>query len=418
MTLADLHVLFPPSESAHRYSYAELLRLYHETIESRLIVPASTDLIAEYKTFLRSKKGGKPGRDKHLGGGDAGADPISRLHAMCPALDLDLPAKEVYDVDSYQHVKALHTHPHIYGMQNVPNACTNLYSMMRFLIESVRVKRLACLQCSPREDATWNALREKLHDKNIQFFNRQIQDYTSYTFDNAMFILSLIHGSTAPIVFHCTAGFGRTGSVMYLILLYFHARRNRNVLRKPLLVKNHLTHEQVKATNLAKEYSFQSAEEFFDGGNVSHLKLRTVRLNIANQAVAHTLDLYEPTLTQTGYIQYTDPEFVDLTRQELRFTNYTLKDKSDVIRLEVAAEAADGGAPTSPKKRRARNECVSQPRKACGPYEKCTWTCGDYEKCSWVNGNKRKYCRSRRRSSGRTPRPPRLSKKTRYHPAA
>lgn len=414
MTLADLHVLFPPSESVHRYSYAELLRLYHETIESRLIVPASTDLIAEYKTYLRGKKGLKQGRDKHLGGGEAYAAPVS----VCPGLDLDLPSQEIYDDDDYQHLKGLHTHPHIYGMQNVPDACTDLYSMMRFLIESVRVKRLACLECSPREEEVWHALRESLQDQNIHFYNRQIQDYTSYTFDNAMFILSLIHGSTAPIVFHCTAGFGRTGSVMYLILLYFHARRNRNVLRKPLLDKEYLTHEQVNATNLAKEYSFQSAEEFFDADNVAHLQLRTCRLNIANQAVAHTLDLYEPTLTQTGYIQYTDPDFVDLDRQELRFTNYTLKDKSDVIRLEVAAEAADGGAPTSPKKRRARNECDSQPRKACGPHEKCTWTCGDYEKCSWVDGNKRKYCRSRQRSSGRTPRPPRLSKKTRYHPAA
>ena len=420
-TLAELHKIFPPYETVKKYSYRELLTLYNNINNRELVVPDSSELIDDYKTYLEnsSMTGGhdpqevkikdfvvgksyrseiegsqyffflkkfitskksddddetiytcdfeeiytiyKDGLIQKSDSASIGLveenyekyyeadesilakDPdlqgesyinrapnfIKNCHV---ALVDEIEAEENYPKrDNFQILKHLESHRYIYGMQNVSDDCEDLYKMMKYLRVNKNIKRFVCLQCGSYERDMWLYVAERVNElENSFFYDRHVQDYISYSFENAMSILQLIHESKDSIVFHCTAGWGRTGSVMFLILLYFRAIRNRNVLRKPLNIKTHYTDGDIEDTSLCKEYSFEAAKEFYEFKNLS-TKLWSDRINIAYQAVAHTVTLHDSTNTQTAYRQYTD--YDDLEKQTTLFTEYVLKDKKDIIIL-------------------------------------------------------------------------------------
>jgi len=294
-----------------------------------------------------------------------------------PYLDNTVKSAEIYGSPHFQHLKALENHSYIFGMQNVPDDCKELYQFMKFLREDKKIKRYVCLQCGPDEKDMWKyvGLRVEGHEDSL-FYNRQIEDYTSYTFENAMAILKLMHDGKDTIVFHCTAGWGRTGSVMFLILLYFSAKHNRNVLRKPLTTKTHFSDVELKATLLSKEYSFHAAKEFYELKGLSY-KLRCDRMNIAYQAVAHTLSLYDEGNPEIAYVQYND--YDKLEDQSTVFTEFILQDKKDIIIL------ADGDT-KSPGSRRS-NKTIRSNR--------------SFNKSIKSNRSSRKSSRSSSRSSSR-----------------
>ena len=271
-----------------------------------------------------------------------------------PYLDDTVKSAEIYKKSHFQQLKALENHKYIFGMQNVPNDCKELYQFMRFLREDKKIKRYACLECGPDEEDMWKYVGSRVegHEDSL-FYNRQIQDYTSYTFENAMAILKLMHDGKEPIVFHCTAGWGRTGSVMFLILLYFSAKHNRNVLRKPLTTKSHFSDVELEATLLSKEYSFDAAKEFYELDGTS-CKLRSDRMNIAYQAVAHTLSLYDEGNHEIAYVQYND--YDKLEDQSTVFTEFVLQDKKDIIIL------ADGDGRLNSTRSRVSNKTIKSNR--------------------------------------------------------
>jgi protein-tyrosine phosphatase len=271
-----------------------------------------------------------------------------------PHLDNTVKSAEIYGSSHYQKLKALESHKYIFGMQNVPYDCKELYQFMKYLRQDKKIKRYACLQCGPNEEDMWKYVGLRVEGLEESFFyNRQIQDYTSYTFENAMAILKLIHDGKDTIVFHCTAGWGRTGSVMFLILLYFSAKHNINVLRKPLTRKTHFTDSELEATLLAKEYSSEAAKEFYELNGTS-CKLRSDRMNIAYQAVAHTLSLYDEGNPEIAYIQYND--YDNLEDQSTIFTEFVLQDKKDIIIL------ADGDGRLNSTRSRVSNKTIKSNR--------------------------------------------------------
>ena len=419
-TLAELHKIFPPYESVKKYSYRELLTLYNNINNRELVVPDSTELIDDYKTYLEnsSMTGGNDPQEVKIKDFIVGKSYRSEIEGsqyflffkkfitskksdddetvyVCDfeeiytiykdgliqksdsasiglveenyekyyeadesilakdpglqgesyikrapnfiknchvALVDEIEAEENYPKrDNFQVLKHLESFRYIYGMQNVSDDCEDLYKMMKYLRVNKNIKRFVCLQCGSHERDMWLYVAERVNElDNSFFYDRHIEDYISYSFENAMSILQLIHESKDSIVFHCTAGWGRTGSVMFLILLYFRAIRNRNVLRKPLNTKTHYTDGDIEDTSLCKEYSFEAAKEFYEFKNLS-TKLWSDRINIAYQAVAHIVTLYDSTNTQTAYRQYTD--YDDLEKQTTLFTEYVLKDKADIIIL-------------------------------------------------------------------------------------
>ena len=102
------------------------------------------------------------------------------------------------------------------------------------------------------------------------------------------------------------------------------------MLRKPLTTKTHFTDSELEATLLAKEYSSEAAKEFYELNGTS-CKLRSDRMNIAYQAVAHTLSLYDEGNPEIAYVQYKD--YNKLEDQSTIFTEFVLQDKKDIIIL-------------------------------------------------------------------------------------
>jgi hypothetical protein len=140
---------------------------------------------------------------------------------------------------------------------------------------------------------------------------------------------------------------------MFLILLYFSAKHNKNVLRKPLTTKTHFTDSELEATLLAKEYSFDAAKEFYELNGTS-CKLRSDRMNIAYQAVAHTLSLYDEGNPEIAYVQYND--YDKLEDQSTIFTEFVLQDKKDIIIL------ADGDGTLNSERSKSFNRGIKSNR--------------------------------------------------------
>lgn len=366
-TFKELLDEFPPEEASRAYTYEELLRL-HEENKHRKIVPVNNDQLMS--TYVKSIIGGGRRRrnttkknksrritkrnkrsnrsrivkhpsfnKKYIGGGAFQLSqflkkmPAAHKNDICNDLviesvsDFDKlkdthPELEEYLNDDYQHLTPLKSYPFIFGMQTPQTEnCDKLLQFFRFLA-SKGIRRYVCLLCENSEPIVWNIVKKEY--PSCVFFNHEIEDYRPFTFNNAMSILAhVVLDKSTPIVFHCGAGHGRTGAVLYLILQYMRCVSNRNLLRRPLMKsKSNLTHTDLEKTFLCQEYSFDAAEEFYesiDKGRKERWPLRTERLNIINQVIANTLQVHHPTETQVAYMQFN--EFEDLSNQSLYFAN-------------------------------------------------------------------------------------------------
>jgi len=375
LSLAELHKVFPPAEASKTYSHEELLRMYRK-LKGENIVPVNNDaLMAGYvKTVLR-KSGGKKalmweseaaasGYEKTEDSGVC-SEVVTQSKKDMDDLVAKHPELEFYPTENWQHLKALKSYPAIFGMQKPTDNCDKLLQFFRFLA-SKGIRRYACLQCAANEPVVWSVVKKE-HDECV-FYNHQIQDYQPFTFENAMSILARIEADTiTPIVFHCTAGFGRTGSVMYLILQYMRCRSNRNLLRLPLMKsKSDFSHEEIEKTFLCKEYSFHAAEEFLEAKH-ENWRLRTKRLNIINQAVANSLQLFHPQETEVAYMQIDDID--DLSKQYLKFAKRLPQQVLENV-IELTAEAPKKRPKHGQKKECAANQVRNPITQRCNKIKK------------------------------------------------
>jgi hypothetical protein len=171
---------------------------------------------------------------------------------------------------------------------------------------------------------------------------------------------------------------------MFLILLFFQAEKNRQVLLNNLMTNIHeLSRDELMETELAHEYSYLAAEEFYElkeskaTGDASldsikhsiyvgHLKTRSTRINITNAIVAHFLDLTDPQPTPTAYTQYSTMD--DLNETIIQFPRFTRQDKSDIlgaadtgpaIQTEVVAAQQIDIVPADNKKRKLEDDTTN-----------------------------------------------------------
>jgi protein tyrosine phosphatase len=218
-------------------------------------------------------------------------------------LDELYPPEESYLVKSYQALKSLKSYSNIHGMQLISildNNCAVVYKFLKFLQQVHNITYFVCLQCDYADDINifWRQHMLK-SSAPVYYFRRPIKDYNPYTYECAMQIIALIeYIGDNRIVFHCTAGFGRTGSVMCLLLMYFKCIQNPNLLSYELPI-GVLPSDLIANSLLATEYSLDSANEFY-----IYSRLRSTRINILIKAIADSLQIYHPTGNRIAYRQY------------------------------------------------------------------------------------------------------------------
>ena len=354
LTSKYLDRVLPPKETSNEYSHAEKVKIFHEMTTAPIAPPPNAELMRRYVASLSKKVA--PRRNSIGGAYDHACFDITDLFARNREQTLEkYPAKEVYKhEDKYYKLTPLKSYPFIYGMQQPHSACETMLQFFRFLSQTKHIRRLVALQVQYGEKNTWEKIISELNPKRV-FYNKEIKDYHPFTFENAMSILALFEPNVhVRTVFHCYAGHGRTGSVMYLLLLYFKCKKDRALLAQPLLTEIYdiiagteqvsaSDHDKINATWLADEYGYEAADEFYKSHDQGY-KLRSRRINIANQAIANTLQLYYPDGERIGYMQYIEPAGEDeynLHDQKLFYADPLPKSDRETI-VEMAIQAREG----------------------------------------------------------------------------
>ena len=139
--------------------------------------------------------------------------------------------KESYPINDWQHIQPImfnickySVDTNVYGMQR-PNYLdkNQMFNVMSILLYKYNVTRYITVDNNYTEQIVWNDVVKTLVDKPkpiTEYYNRKIIDFTSFTPHNALWFLKNFIKPNTNTVLHCTAGFGRTGSVVLLYSIY------------------------------------------------------------------------------------------------------------------------------------------------------------------------------------------------------
>ena len=139
--------------------------------------------------------------------------------------------KESYPINEWQHIQPIMFNickysidTNVYGMQR-PNYLdkNQMFNVMSILLYKYNVTRYITVDNNYTEKIVWNDVVKTLVDKPkpiTEYYNRKIIDFTSFTPHNALWFLKNFIKPNTNTVLHCTAGFGRTGSVVLLYSIY------------------------------------------------------------------------------------------------------------------------------------------------------------------------------------------------------
>ena len=139
--------------------------------------------------------------------------------------------KESYPINEWQHIQPImfnickySVDTNVYGMQR-PNYLdkNQMFNVMSILLYKYNVTRYITVDNNYTEQIVWNDVVKTLVDKPkpiTEYYNRKIIDFTSFTPHNALWFLKNFIKPNTNTVLHCTAGFGRTGSVVLLYSIY------------------------------------------------------------------------------------------------------------------------------------------------------------------------------------------------------
>ena len=341
----ELDRMFSMDERSRPYTYDELRVIYYKLREPFKNL-TSKQLWSEYIQYLTQKTGGGicstfectqindliarkqdqyPDHPEHI------LDDNKReLLNLFPPFDERCDTSMMYQNQEsnsmpWQKLTQLTTYQNIYGMQglniNFRYNCDRLIRFMRFLYDTKKIKHIVFIENNWAINNVDEILSEKFlftHDiLRMSYHKIFIKDYESYSFPQAMDILALVdYILEESVVFNCSAGWGRTGSVLYLIIKYKKCIEDQSLLLQALpMSKEELDAEFLTTNILATEYSIDASKEFFNIRFEIQIKLLQERLNTANEAIAHRLALINRSTGQ--HIRYRQYNNIDNLRDQI-----------------------------------------------------------------------------------------------------
>lgn len=300
-TIEELDILFPIYERTHTYTYEELLKVYDDLSKPLEIIDSAQEL-QNYIKYLENnqlKKGGNC---------DDFVDGVKLLKETEEGSIFYKP-KESYQNEDMQKLKQLDGY-NIYGMQDPEQYsafavvdCEKMYKFLLFLINK-GIKHIVCLHpCGESMQKLCSI------DDSMTFYYRPIVDFERVSFEIGMSIIALIELiGDEPIVFYCKAGCGRTGSILYMISMYFKCILDHSKLLNPLPIITSISprcpinsFDNAVPEWFADEYSQESYNELFIN---STPKLLAERLNVIYRIIAESLLIYHPPSEELRYRQY------------------------------------------------------------------------------------------------------------------
>jgi protein tyrosine phosphatase len=302
-TIEELDILFPIYERTHTYTYEELLKLYDDLSKPLEII----DPVQELKNYIKYLE---KNQLKKGGNCDDFVDGIKLLKETEGEFVFYKP-KESYKNENMQKLKQLGEY-NIYGMQDPEQYvsfavvdCEKMYKFLQFLINK-GIKHIVCLHpCGESMQKLCSI------DDSIQFHYKPIVDFERVSFEIGMSIIALIELiGDEPIVFYCKAGCGRTGSILYMISMYFKCILDHSKLLNPLPIITSVSprhpinsFDDAVPEWFADEYSQISYNELFIN---STPKLLAERINIIYRIIAESLVIYHSSSTseELQYRQY------------------------------------------------------------------------------------------------------------------
>jgi hypothetical protein len=133
--------------------------------------------------------------------------------------------------------------------------------------------------------------QEMVEKRKMNFFDNRITDFMSFELDNAIQLLEILQQIRGTAVIHCSAGFGRTGSVMMLYMLYQMHKDRFLHLNQPLFdqfTRYELFNlfDYVYPQNIDGRNNTTPAVELFHQESTDMANLFFTRLNTAYLAIA------------------------------------------------------------------------------------------------------------------------------------
>lgn len=165
-----------------------------------------------------------------------------------------------------------------------------------------------------------------LHNTKSRYLHLEVRDFTAYSLRYAIYLLMLFENNDANTIFHCSAGFGRTGSTMLFLALaknLCQLLRNSDIDGAEYFCKTYLFDENFDNLKcfLSNHYNDNKNEIVKEVFHLNHIfcqRMNTIKIAILYYITK--MKLYNEKINQKFYLNY-----FNVSTNTLESIEYTYK---------------------------------------------------------------------------------------------